>query len=175
MEELSKNRVVGIINNTGSGYVLTDNMGVTLPDDFIQGIIPQGISIEEYEANHAVAVRDMNVGTSKKAYRAYKPTSGYIYAVVAGGTIKIGKSKTVSTRLKMYKKAFPNYKLIGMFESDDITEEEKDTLYQFGGKAGSNEWLIYTPDLEEQIETYFTNKKLLTTFRTGTVQVRYMS
>lgn len=156
MEELSNDRIVGVIKNIGNGYVLTDNMDVTLPDSFIERVVAQGISDDDYEVNHTLAVQKMNEAINESFSRISKTTPGHIYAVIAGGTIKIGKSKTVSTRLKMYEKAFPNYRLIGMFESKDITKDERETLAHFGGRAGSDEWLIHSPKLENAIFDYFT-------------------
>ena len=154
MEELHNREIVGLVKNTGDGYILINHLGLPLPDNIVRNVVAQGISDEEYVFNTSSAVKEINSSQSKQEYKK-KTTSGHIYAVIAGNTIKIGKSKSLQTRLRMYEKAFPNYKLIGFFSSNDITEDEIKTLSRFGGTAGTNEWLPFSTSLEEDVSKYF--------------------
>lgn len=71
-----------------------------------------------------------------------KKFSGYVYLILAeNGLYKIGRAKSVSTRLKPFEVSFPmSWKLVYSFYSDDYIVSESDLHKRFESKRKVGEW-----------------------------------
>lgn len=79
---------------------------------------------------------------------------GFVYAIVVGEKIKVGKTKNPDKRIKSYRPIADNFRVIGVWESDNYHELERDLLKQLGGKPYVIEWFAYTQEAEEKVRTY---------------------
>lgn len=146
---------VGLLFYSDGRFILTDRNGDELPGS-IASDVRSAVTDESYTR---VKEAQENSRYQRKASSRKRAKDndypGYIYAVCVGDKIKIGRTKSPETRLRTYKKAFENYRLLGIYQASRSIAEEASTLKRFGGAQSLDEWIKRTDSLEAEVKQFF--------------------
>lgn len=148
---------VGYIFEASNGkYVLVDRMSAALPDSEVDKVMKLGVTEDSYKKTVARKEAEMDENYfQKRASGKKNMTAGYIYAVVCGDKLKLGRTTNMNNRMMAYKRASHNFRLIAATHVVDYKTAEFDLLKTFGIKSGESEWSDYSEDLEYAVSKYF--------------------
>lgn len=137
------------------GYILADRFGVPLPDSLVESIHLSGVSYGEYEARHDLAVDAANWAVTPKSAEPEKNRAGYVYAVIVGEKLKIGRTIALQSRFSQYRKTCNNFSVIESLKVEDYYQAESELLAAFGGEPNKHEWFDYRPELLIKVRDVF--------------------
>lgn len=136
---------------------LVDNFGVPFPGEHVVRLGLPDITEEQY-----YEMQDEAVEEESNRFQAWIdkipsgriPKQGYIYAVICGDKLKLGRTIDTKQRFHAYRVASDNYRELVTLLVDDYVTAEKVLLARFGS-VNRNEWFPYTPELEAEVLKYF--------------------
>ena len=148
---------VGYIFEAEDGsLVLTDADAVYLPDEQLDRVARLGISQQEFESSRLEKLNSLEKILAQKKI-TNKEETGFLYAVIVGEKIKLGRTKDTKNRFAQYSKITDNFQIIAIAESIDYIAEESEMLDFFKSYNHRGEYFSHSDRLLEEVKEYFIN------------------
>lgn len=148
-----KRYIQGLIQDFGEDDIsCTSSIGVDIPRSVLLRAADKAPDYDEDTFWQLVDNRcdELNNESAPVAYpKPDKP--GFIYAVVVGQKIKLGRTVSLTSRFKSYERVCDNFRVIATKSVDSPVQAERDFLAQFDLIAGKSEWTNYSEQLESDI------------------------
>ena len=145
---------MGFIFETEEGnIVLTDKGCFELPDSQVDKVIKLGITNDQYNES----IRDFMNTPIQRTPKVKKIQTGFLYAVIVGERIKLGRTKNTKDRFTQYSKISDNFSVIAIAESSDYIAEESEMLEFFRKYDHRGEYFRHNDNLIKEVIGYFDN------------------